>query len=150
MRGKKTDPEFVSLFITDCVKEGKETPEAICAHARKMITEIDEAIKEIEEDKKFRSKLLDVIASFEETKRDKSGDAKLLPFFELKYPEACHHLCNVLKKSSVISTNFSGEVPPDVRFSIKQLIEARIICRFDDQLSQGERFEEYLAFIGLE
>jgi len=53
-----------------------------------------------------------------------------------------------LKKFSVLSTNLSGEVTPDVRFSIKQLIEARVIRRFDDQLSQGERFVEYMTFIG--
>ena len=96
MRGKKTDPAFVSGFIQECVQSGFETPEQITKYAKHLINQIDADIQEIEKKKIKRSKLLDVISSFEESKKDKSEDAKLLPFFELKYPEACHHLCNML------------------------------------------------------
>lgn len=147
MRGKKTDPAFVSSFIQECVQNGFETPEQITKQAKHLINQIDADIQEVEKKKIKRSKLLDVIASFEEAKRDKSEDAKLLPFFELKYPEACQHLCGLLKKLSSVSTNLSGEVPLDVRFSIKQLIEAKVIDRIGEQLVQGERFEEYMIFL---
>ena len=154
MRGKKTDPEFVSKFITDCVREGIETPEAIVIKAKSMIAEIDEAIKEIEEDKKFRSKLLNVVASFDYSKRDKSGDAKLLPFFELKYPKECRILCELLQfetdKLPAMNMATFGHHTMERNFSIKQLTEAKVIDRVSDQLVRGERFDEYLAFIGLE
>ena len=147
MRGKKSDPEFVAKFIQECVQNGFETTEEITKFAKHLINQIDEDIKEIENKKVKRSKLLDVISSFEETKRDKSRDAKLLPFFELKYPEACHYLCGLLKELSSISTHSSGEVLPDVRFSIKQMLEAKIIEREDDQIMPGERFDEYMTFV---
>lgn len=147
MKGKKTDPAFVSSFIQECVQSGFETPEQITKYAKHLINQIDEDIKAIERKKIKRSKLLDVVASFEQPKKDKSEDAKYLSFFELKYPEACHHLCDLLGKLPSISTNLSGEVPPDVRFSIKQMLESKIIERLGDQLVRGERFDEYVNFL---
>lgn len=151
MRGKKTDPKFVSSFIQECVQSGFETPEQITKYAKHLINQIDEDIKAIERKKIKRSKLLDVIASFDFSKRDKSGDAKLLPFFELKYPEECKRICELLQfevdKLPALSMASFGTNAMERNFSVKQLTEARVIDRVSDQLVRGERFDEYCTFM---
>jgi hypothetical protein len=153
MRGKKTDPEFVSGFIQECVQNGFETPEDIMKYAKHLINQIDADIQEIEKKKIKRSKLLDVVASFDFSKRDKSEDAKLLPFFELKYPEECRRICELLQfdmdKLPVLSMSSFGPNAMEHNFSVKQLTEAKIINRVSDKLVRGPRFSEYLAFIGI-
>lgn len=60
MKGKKRDSEYISLFISESIKLGFSTPSEILNRAEVLINSIDEQIKEIENSKKIRSKLLDV------------------------------------------------------------------------------------------
>jgi hypothetical protein len=150
MKGKKTDPIFVASFIAESVLSGAETPEQIVVRAKQMIIEIDDRIKAVEASKKIRTKLLDVIASFEAVKKDRAEDAKLLPFFELKYPQRCKELCDLIKEMNslpVLSWAAFGDKAAEHNFCIKQLIEFDIFVKIGDQLSQGERFDEYMKFI---
>lgn len=150
MKGKKTDPIFVASFIAESVLSGAETPEQIVARAKRMVIEIDEQIKAVEESKKKRTKLLDVIASFEKGKKDRAEDAKLLPFFELKYPEKCKDLCDTMKEVNflpVLSWASFGDKAAEHNFCIKQLLEFEIIMKVGDQWSQGKRFDEYMNFV---
>jgi len=152
MRGKKSDQAFVAEFIAEAVQHGIETPEEIIRDAKKKIEQIDQEIKAIEAKKILRSKLLDVILTFEKQVKNTSGDASLLPFFKLEYPGMCKFICEIVRKKPIdIGENFqalgSGENDPTMRFSIKQLLECKVLNRVDNQVSRGERFDEYMTFV---
>lgn len=146
MRGKKSDPEFITHFIQESVQEGLETPDQIVQRAKKMIECIDEEIRAIETKKIKRSKLLDVVLSFEKITKDKSKEAKLLPFYKLEYPDVCKTLCKIVR---IKPLTIDQKMDPNQRFSIKQLIECKVLSRdvVKDELVQGEHFDEYLKFI---
>ena len=153
MKGKKTDPIFIASFIQESVLDGAETPDQIVERAKLMIIEIDEQIKAVEESKKKRTKLLDVINSFESVKKDRAGDSKLLPFFELKYPEKCKNLCDIIKKINFLPAinhpvlKYDHDHIAEHNFCIKQLILFDILIKTGDQISQGDRFDEYMNFV---
>jgi len=150
MRGKKADKEFISRFIEGCVDIGLETTDQIVAHAHKEIGYIDEELRSIVAKKKRRSSLLDVIAAFEEEKKDKTEDAKLLGFFKLRDPERCREICETLKENTslpVQSMTSFGDGAEAYNFCIKQLLEAQIIIRQGSFLKCGERFNEYMKFV---
>ena len=145
MRGKKSDPEFISKFILGCVEQGMETPEEIVAHAKETINQLDEELRKVDEKRAFRSKLLDVIASFEKPVKDKTEDAKILGFFKLRDPQRCKEVCDLIKEHESLPT--ASLVDASYNFCIKQLLEAKIIVRHEDQLIRGERFNEYMTFV---
>lgn len=152
MRGKKSDQMFVAEFIAESVRNGIETPAEIVRDAKKKIEQIDEEIRAIEAKKILRSKLLDVVLTFEKQIKETSEDAKLLPFFGLAYPRTCKFICDIAKKHSIeIGEKFqalgSGESDPQMRFSIKQLLECKVLHREGNQVTRGERFEEYMTFV---
>jgi hypothetical protein len=149
MKGKKSDPEFVASFIQESAQQGSITSEQIVSRAQSMINQIDQEIREIEDKKKLRGKLLDVVSALEErVQPDKTVEAKLLPFFDLKYPIICKEICQTLKhqKSFTPLANYKG-YDLEVKFCLKQLLLANIIARVGDHFEQGTRFEEYLQFV---
>lgn len=150
MRGKKTDPIFVSQFIQESVQAGLETPEEIIERAKKIVEEIDEEIKAIETKKIKRSKLMDVIASFERPVKDKTEDAKILEFFKLRDPQRCKEICDSLKEHLSLPALSWASFDSDAasyNYCIKQLLEVKIIMRVSDKLMRGERFDEYMKFV---
>lgn len=152
MRGKRSDPEFVSRFIQESVKVGAQTPQAIAKRAREQIEQIDAEIRALETKKVVRSKLLDVIASFEAPDKNKTEEAKLLPFFNINYPQKCKEICELLhrEKSIPLLTWMGGwktEQIAELNFCIKQLKEANIIARSGESILCGERFDEYMKFV---
>lgn len=150
MKGKKSDPFFISQFIQESVQAGAETPEQIINRAKKIVNQIDVDIKNIEIEKIKRSKLLDVIASFEKPIKDKTEDAKTLDFFKLRDPGRCKEICDLLKEHlslPILSWTSFGSDIVQYNFCIKQLLEADIIARIDDKLICGERFNEYIKFV---
>lgn len=148
MRGKKSDSAFIAQFITESVQKGMETPDQIVQRAKEEITQIDEEIKAIEAKKLRRSKLLDVILNFEKIAKDKSEEARLLPFFSIQYPDKCKELCIILKDAKSLpvdwATHGNGAV---TTFCFKQMIERKIIERKESSLVPGERFDEYWKFV---
>lgn len=152
MRGKKADPVFISEFMRESIQEGFETPAQIVERAKRIVGEIDEEIKAIVSKKIKRSKLLDVISTFENTVKDKTEEAKLLPFFKLGYPLSCKFICELVKVRPLdIGEKFqligSGENDPHMRFSVKQLLECRVLSRSGNQIKCGDRFDEYMKFV---
>ncbi len=154
MRGKKTDPVFISQFIQESVQNGVETPDQIVQRAKRMIEQIDEEIKAVESKKIIRSKLLDVIASFEKQAKDKTEDAKLLPLFNVEYPDRCKEICELL-------LYYGNSIPIDswathaeqvngnatTKYCYKQLLERNVLARKKDVLVRGERFDEYVRHV---
>jgi hypothetical protein len=41
----------------------------------------------------------------------------------------------------------SGENDPTMKFSIKQLLECKVLSRANNQVNRGERFDEYMTFV---
>ena len=152
MRGKKTDPAFIAQFIAESVQKGMETTDQIVKHAKDLINQIDEEIKAIESKKIMRSKLLDVIETFEKRAKDTAKEAELLPFFDLQYPDVCKEICDVLKGlgKEVPINDLDAPYLADsgtIRFCYKQLLERKILSRDKDKLKRGERFDEYMTFV---
>lgn len=148
MRGKKIDTQFVSDFITNCVQNGYDTPDTIVAQANKRITEIDDAIKKIELQKIERSKLLDVVNSFEKPHTSKLSEAKILSFFNLQYPDICKYICKELQFGPITIEHISvNHVHTNVIFCVKQLIEQKIISKSGNYLLRGNQFDAYLKFV---
>lgn len=152
MRGKKSDSAFVTVYIQESVLAGCNNPITIADRAKKRIQEIDEQIRKVEELKLERSKLLDVVFSFEKVEKNKTGEARVLSFFKLNYPDICKFLCQIIQNGPIdIGSNFqslgSGDPNPHMKFSIKQMIECRILSRVGDTVIRGDRFDEYMSFI---
>jgi hypothetical protein len=78
MKGKKIDPEFVSMFVTNSVNMGNDSPQLIVKHAKTIIHNIDEMIQKMEKYKVLRSKLLDVVETFQSSPKKNSKDIALL------------------------------------------------------------------------
>lgn len=150
MRGKKKDSEFLSNFITDCVRNHKDCPDDIVAEAKARVARIDQQIQEVEKQKIIRSKLLDVICTFEQpTKSSHIEEIKALSFFKIQYPAICNRICDLLKQNNVSIDWICDEFSPkqDVIFCIKQLLEFKIVSKTGGCLLRGELFDEYSEFV---
>lgn len=149
MRGRKTDSEFISEFIAGCVKAGYDTPEAIIQQARGGINTIDEEIQRVERLKANRSKLLDVIATFErEAKQSKSEEARILSFFKIQHPQICKFICDKIKDSVIVIEDLGNKYSnQDLMFCIKQLIEHKIVAKSGNHLLRSDSFDDYLKFV---
>lgn len=149
MRGKKTDSEFLSSFISECVQKGMETTSDIVTHARSMIKDIDQEIQRVERQKVVRSKLLDVIATFDSSsKTSKSSEVRALSFFKIQNPIICKHICDILKKKPTEMEGFLGKFPKEeIIFCIKQLIEHKVIHKSNNVFLRGDAFEDYNKFV---
>lgn len=60
MRGKKSNKEFISNYIENCVENGIDSLDDIYMTVNNKIIIIDNKIKEVEQLKKQRTDLLDV------------------------------------------------------------------------------------------
>lgn len=149
MRGRKTDSEFISEFITSCVRSGYDTPDVIVQQASQQINSIDEEIKRVEKLKVTRAKLLDVIATFDRSsKQSKSEEARILCFFKIQQPQICKFICDRVKDGVITIENLGSKYPAqDIMFCVKQLIEHKIVAKTGSHLLRGESFEDYLKFV---
>lgn len=139
MRGKKADNEFVSNFIKECVVIGHDTTQAIVNIAKSNIKEIDDEILALEKKKIIRSKLLDVIDIFEKPYKNKSQEIQLLAFFKLKNPKVCKTICDLVSENPIDINNINSS--PETIFSIKQLLEYKILDRVGNHILRGIRYK---------
>lgn len=149
MRGKKIDTEFLSNFIIKCVSRNKPSQEQIVELAKSEIAEIDSQIKEVEKLRIIRSKLLDVVSTFEKTTVSHKEEAKILSFFRIQNPKICKFICDILKDKTVkVDALQSKEFQfTDIVFCIKQLIEHKVVSKVGDHLLKGDMFDEYAKFV---
>lgn len=147
MKGKKSDPQFISSYITNCIAAGSISPEEIVKRAREEIDAIDFEIRRVERLKIHRSKLLDVIGTFDKVKEDKTREAKILSFFDLKYPEICKKICDTLVKGPIDLQYLMGEDHATYNFCIKQLLMYKIVEQNDHLIVCGERYFDYRKFV---
>jgi len=150
MKGKKLDAEFVSNYISKCINNGYDSDELILQQAQANIAAIDEEIKRIEGLKVERSKLLDVVESFNKKPVSNAKEKKVLTFLTLKHPEINKFICHAIELNSInirdITYN-SKYSSSDIIFCIKQLINHGIIYKPQDHLLRGENYDLYMEQI---
>jgi hypothetical protein len=153
MRGKKTDTEFISSFISQSVEEGLFTTDDFIAKAKSMISSIDEEIKRVEKQKIIRSKLLDVISNFDQPDKSKrQEEAKILSFYQIEHPQICKIICKMLQTSALTfeqlmqNTELSNN-SANVIFCLKQLAEHKVISKAGKHFLRSDKFESYLTFV---
>lgn len=151
MKGKKIDNEFLSEFISNCIKKGLFSSEEIVGLAQSKITDIDLKIREVESLKLLRSKLLDVITAFKKTNKDKKDDNELLSFYKIQNAQISKLICdNVKNKLNIINMIYDTKQfsTTDIIFCIKQLLENKIILKTEgNYFIEGEMFEQYYSFL---
>jgi hypothetical protein len=153
MRGKKIDSDFFKSFISECVEKNKSSNEDILLEAKNKIKFIDEKIQEAEQLKSIRSKLINIVSTFE--KKDitnKIIESKTLSFFEIKNINICSIICDILKTNAidinVLIENIKEKINIyDINFTIKQLIEHKIISKVGNCILKGDSFNEYVNFL---
>lgn len=153
MRGKKIDTDYVAKFVGECVKKNRTSSEEICEEAKKLIELIDQKIIEAEGLKKTRSKLCDVLISFDETKKDLSKDKVILDFHKISSKVISGTILEFLNQD-VCSVKFLIDnlkkrkySEEDINFTIKQMIELDIVVKDDKALAKAERYSDFYSFM---
>lgn len=151
MRGKKIDTTFVAEFISSCVKEGKTSSEAIVASAKEKIEDIDKKIKGVEDLKKIRSKLCDILISFNE-ERDRSADRIILDFYTIENKLISIAIIEAMEQNNKeLSYDFRKLAefgkPDDVVFIIKQMSKLKILRQLAELLVPGDNYWSYQKFL---
>jgi hypothetical protein len=148
MKGKKIDNTFVANFISESVSNGKFTTNEIVNSAKNQIKEIDQKIIEVENLKKIRSKLLDVIIVFDRNYRQKAAiDNNLINFYQIKDKNLASSLCEkVFIKNNLI--DFKKNFPSTEEIQcMKQLLEFNILQKTEDIIKAGENFHQFKTFL---
>ena len=147
MKGKKVDAVFLSQFIEDCLTNNIVSNEEILKSAQDQILEIDNKIKEVENLKKKRSKLLDVILTFNSNKKDRKEDIRILQFYKIKNHDISFLICNQIKNGeiSINDLNSGNYCASDFNFCIKQLIEHKVLNLSKDILLKGSMYNLYTS-----
>lgn len=141
MKGKKINIDFVSSFMSECVKNGKISPEEIKKEAEKQLIEIEEKIETAEKLKSLRSNLLDVVESFSSAKKKNlPKEAEILDLFSLDFPDVCQEIVEAVKNEPITASQFEDE---NFIFSLKQLVEHRVLGKIDNLFVRGKRFDDF-------
>jgi hypothetical protein len=147
MKGKKTDPEFVSTFIQQCVDDDCVTPKDMIGLAQFEIADIDAKLLEVERLKIRRSKLLDVIATLQKAdKPDKSKEINQLPLYQVQHPEIAKCICCALEEGNCTKRRLD-RLPfgsSDLNFCLKQLSQLQVIHRVGDTFVPGHNFNDFV------
>ena len=133
MRGRRSDPEFIANFIQNCVSLNKTSSEDILKEAKYKIKEIDSEIIKVENLKKQRSKILDVIEMFSK-KENNLEEIKLLDFYMLS---------NIKNAYEVITKKTFDK---DNALILKELQNINVLKRENNNLVHGPRFHEFIDF----
>lgn len=147
MKGKRTDFMFVASFIEKCVSNNLVSTNEIINYAKSEINLIDNKIKEVEELKKTRSKLLDVIFTFEnKISLPKIQDYKVLQLFNLKNKNVCKLICDQIRNGplEIGLLIFDQYDQTDINYCIKQLIDYKIISKVGNHILQGNMYNAYM------
>lgn len=150
MRGKKVDNEFLTEFISACAINNKCSPQEIVLEAEKEISDLEYKIKELEKLKLRRSKLLDVITTFNyDKKQTKPYEVDNLRYFKITNQHICKFICdlitdNGLQIDSIKSNVFSDA---DILYCIKQLLEHKVLYRVGNYVVRGNDYQSYYRLI---
>lgn len=145
MKGKKIDNLFVNNFLSECILNNQTSIEDIVSVAQKQIHEIDEKLKESNNLKILRSKLLDVIYTFQKPNKKQNNFEHILPLFKIHNPNVCKILLHQIKNDGCIISHYLNNL--DFVFALKQLVEYKVLSKKEDSFVPGEFFDDYLFFV---
>lgn len=152
MKGKKVDIDFMNQYIVDCISDGLVTMESILSITKNKISEIDKQIIELEKLKKMRSKLIDIVNSFDKSEKDNSKAKTILKFFSVENKDIAKLIINSLDsnlcvKYQTILHKCHNYPLSDLSKCLKQLKDLDIIIYNNDDIFAGSFFEGYKRFI---
>lgn len=151
MRGKKIDKDFVTSFIIDCAAKNKTTDAEIISEAKLKISEIDNQIKQVEDLKKIRSKLLDVVISLgKNDKKNLDKEIKVLSLYDINHIQIAKYICDLIKNHEKINIKniYKNDFnQTEFAWCIKQLLTHKVIYRLHDFLFKGQQFDLYMKSI---
>ena len=137
MRGKKTNFDFISSFIKECVLLNRQSPQEFVLEAKLRISNIDAKIKESINLKKERANLTEVISHFNDF-INKSDDS--LKYYDLDH-NFCKTLCDKLKVSSINVSSYKDHP------MIDKMIKLKIVSIYNGNLIQSCNFRDYLKIV---
>lgn len=149
MRGKKVDINFVSEYISNCAQNNIVGANAISDKVLEEISHIDTQIKAVEDLKKRRSKLLDVITTLNKETKNKSG-SEVIEFYRLSSISISANIISMMKGRALSLDTFEDypEKEQDKIFlAVKEMLKIGILVRAEDDIKAGDRFDEFWNFI---
>lgn len=153
MKGKKTDFNFINSFVEECISKNLFSSEDFLKEANNQIMAIDLKLKEIDNLKKLRSSLLDVVHVFNLEKKDtrKAEDAEILGIFNLPHKNICFFICKKIKLKPVSLKNLKSSFEEeDLFFALKKMIENKIVYKQGDYILRGSLYDKFMSYFGLE
>lgn len=148
MKGKKIDFEFLNEFISQSLLENKFSMEEIILSAQDKINYIDIEIKKIEELKKTRCKLLDVINNLSKSEKIKKDYSNILNLFKIKNHNICKKIIfSIEKDSNLDSIKDIDSDTSEVLFCYKQLLEQNVLQCRDNVIYPGDFYQDYKIFV---
>jgi len=149
MRGKKIDSEFLCNFIIECTTKNITSTDAILNQARQQISEIDLKIKEVEELKHLRSKLLDIVVSFDKTIKNKTNEAKIIKCFDIKNQNICRFICKSIKDEGldILELKKSKYDWQEILFNLKLLFINDVLYKSENLIYKNNSFEDYMRIV---
>lgn len=146
MRGKSLDIDFISEFVEECVQNDKLSPKDIASEAKIKIGNIDNEIRRIEGLKAERSRLMDVVTSFDLPDEEEETETVFAAPECLDDPfvrQVCMLVARMGNpKVADFLAEFGEALKEQVFHALKRLNEAGIIARHQDRsFVQGPKWE---------
>lgn len=148
MKGKKIDFIFLNDFISQCLLENKSSMEEIINSAQLKINYIDDEIKKIEELKKLRSKLLDVILSLDKSEKIKQDYSLILNLFKINNHNLCKKILSCIDKDFTLDKlKLLDSDTSEVLFCYKQLLENNVLSIYNEKIVPGKYYQDYKIIV---
>ena len=147
MKGKKADTNFIADFVSSSAKQGIITPIDIVKRAQSEIEAIDNQLKKINDLKKKRSKLIDVVMSFKYGTKDNAEEKELLQFHQITNLSLAASLCKSLPILDKVEF-FTEVLGKDALFIVKQLCSLKIL-KIENltKLVPAKRYNDFTSFL---
>ena len=133
MRGKTVDVDFMAKFIQECCESNKTSSQDIALEAKSQINEIDIQIKNIENLKSKRSKLINVVNFLvvDESESDKEASFAKNNALTLEFSK---EICALIEKSGEVTvsemlTSLGESNKGRIFLAIKRLSEMGVVSR---------------------
>jgi len=138
MRGKNFDVGFISEFVQECCSENKTSPKDISSEARIRLDRIDSELRRIEELKLKRSKLLDVISSFNVEEETTDNEQKFSSNDAVRLKMSPEIISNIRNNNNASDINlliqvFGATEKAELFYTLKQLCESGVLLRTKDR-----------------
>ena len=133
MKGKKADTEFISIFMENCLVKGINSSSEMVSSAKARMEEIDTELRKIDDLKKERSGLVDVVFSLEKNPRAAT-------------PVIDAQIARKLCRGALDGTAKVSYLAPVELLDFKRLVLSSVLSREGDNIVPGTGFKRFLQF----